>query len=142
MNTITIDRSVGDAVYGQIAQQLRHLIASGALPPGTAIPSVRQLARDLGVSLNTVARAYRLLEGEGFLLILDRAGVTVSAPAKTMDSQARTELVGDLRRVLAQLRQAGMPGDELLEVAREEIRTLDGGSSPGGNIGGIGGSGR
>jgi DNA-binding transcriptional regulator YhcF (GntR family) len=103
---------------------------------------VRQLARDLGVSLNTVARAYRLLEGEGFLLIRDRAGVTVSAPAETMDSQARTELVGDLRRVLAQLRQAGMPGDELLEVAREEIRTLDGGSSPGGNIGGIGGSGR
>jgi GntR family transcriptional regulator len=138
MNTITIDRGFGAAVYAQIAQQLRQLIASGALPPGTAIPSVRQLARDLGVSLNTVARAYRLLEGEGFLFIRDRAGVTVSAPAKTMDSQARTELVRDLRRVLAQLRQAGMAGDELLEVVREEIRILGGGDSQNGSIGGKG----
>lgn len=138
MDTITIDRDLGDAVYAQVAQQLRHLIASGALPPGTAIPSVRQLARDLGVSLNTVARAYRLLEGEGFLLIRDRAGVTVSAPAKTMNSQARTELVGDLRRVLAKLRQAGMAGDDLLEVAREEIQALEGGGSQNGNIGGNG----
>ncbi|MGW8266475.1 MAG: GntR family transcriptional regulator [Longimicrobiales bacterium] len=138
MNTITIDRNLGDAVYAQVAQQLRHLIASGVLPPGTAIPSVRQLARDLGVSLNTVARAYRLLEGEGFLLIRDRAGVTVSAPAETMSSQARTELVADLRGVLAKLRQAGMPGDDLLELVRAEIQSLKGGGSSDGNIGGNG----
>lgn len=127
MNTITIDREHGDAVYAQVAEQLRQLIASGALVPGTAIPSVRQLAQDLGVSLNTVARAYRLLESEGFLLIRDRAGVTVSAPADEMDLEARTQLMSDLRRVLARLRQAGMGSGELLELVREEVGILDGG---------------
>jgi len=126
MNTITIDRDQGDAVYTQVAQQLRQLIASGALATGTAIPSVRQLARDLGVSLNTVARAYRLLEAEGFLLIRDRSGVTVSAPAQEIPDEARSELVGDLRTILARLRQAGMDGDELLRVVQEELEVLDG----------------
>jgi len=133
MNTIHIDRDQGDAVYTQVAHQLRQLIASGALGPGTAIPSVRQLARDLGVSLNTVARAYRLLEAEGFLLIRERAGVTVSAPAEEIPEAARSELVGDLRRILARLRQAGMEKDELLRVVKAEVEVLDGG---------IGGKGR
>ena len=128
MNTITIDRDHEDAVYAQVAEQLRRLIASGALPAGTAIPSVRHLARDLGVSLNTVARAYRLLEAEGFLVIRDRAGVTVSAPAQEMDGEAREELMGDLRRALARLRQAGMDAEELLAVVREEVQHLDSGS--------------
>lgn len=137
MNTIVIDRDHGDAVYAQVAQQLRHFIASGVLQPGTAIPSVRQLARDLGVSLNTVARAYRLLEAEGFLVIRDRAGVTVSAPARTMAEEVRSELVGDLRTILARLRQAGMGSVELLEVVREEVEDLDGASDRPGDAGGV-----
>jgi DNA-binding transcriptional regulator YhcF (GntR family) len=125
MRTITIDRELGDAVYTQVAEQLRRLIASGALPSGTAIPSVRQLARDLGVSLNTIARAYRVLEAEGFLIIRDRAGVTVSAPAQAIDDPTRSELVGDLRTILARLWQAGMGGEELLRVVQEEVEGLD-----------------
>jgi DNA-binding transcriptional regulator YhcF (GntR family) len=128
MNTITIDRDHGDAVYTQLARQLRQLIASGTLAAGTAIPSVRQLARDLGVSLNTVARAYRLLEAEGFLLIRDRAGVTVSAPAREIPAAARRELLGDLRTLLARLRQAGMDSEELLRAVNEEVEGLDGGA--------------
>ena len=135
MNTITIDRDHGDAVYAQVAEQLRQLIASGALPSGTAIPSVRQLARDLGVSLNTIARAYRLLETEGFLVIRDRAGVTVSAPAQEIDELARDELVVILRTVLARLRQAGMDSDELLRTVAEEIEVLDGGGNRAGGAG-------
>jgi GntR family transcriptional regulator len=127
MKAITIDRDLGDAVYAQVARQIRQLIASGALPSGTAIPSVRQLARDLGVSLNTVARAYRLLESEGFLAIRDRAGVTVSAPAREIGDVARAELVGELRTSLARLRQAGMARDEILRVVRAEVEALESG---------------
>ena len=138
MNSITIDRDHPDAVYTQVAQQLRELIASGSLPSGTAIPSVRQLARDLGVSLNTVARAYRQLEDEGFLHIRDRAGVTVSAPADSIDEHTRAELVGDLRKVLALLRQAGMATGELLAVVREEAQILDRRGDHPGESGGAG----
>jgi DNA-binding transcriptional regulator YhcF (GntR family) len=128
MLTITIDRGLGDAVYEQVAHQLRELIASGELAPGLAIPSVRQLARDLGVSLNTIARAYRLLEAEGFLVIRDRAGVTVAAPAAEIEVSARDALLERLRSVLARLRQAGMEIDELRRVTRQEVEALDGGS--------------
>ena len=67
MMTLSIDRAHDTPVYEQVADQIRRLVASGRLNPGTSLPSVRQLASDLGVNLNTVARAYRVLEGEGFL---------------------------------------------------------------------------
>lgn len=127
MLTITIDRDLGDAVYAQVARQMRQLLVSGALAPGTALPSVRQLARDLGVSLNTVARAYRLLETEGFLVIRDRAGVTVAAPAEEIERSAVGALVEELQAILARLRQAGMSSDELLRMVQTEIEALDGG---------------
>jgi DNA-binding transcriptional regulator YhcF (GntR family) len=72
--TVTIDRDQDDPVYDQVADQIRYFVASGVLRPGTALPSVRQLAKDLGVALDTIAHAYRLLESEGFLVIRDRSG--------------------------------------------------------------------
>jgi len=127
MLTLTIDRSLDDPVYEQVADQVRRLVASGALSPGTALPSVRQLAGDLGVNLNTIARAYRLLEGEGFLVIRDRAGVAVSAPANEIEHSARAQLLEQMRVTLARLRQAGMAHEELLSVMRREVLAMDGG---------------
>ena len=95
MNTITIDRDHGDAVYAQVAEQLRQLIASGALPSGTAIPSVRQLARDLGVSLNTIARAFRTASGSGMkrasiLSGLDQSAGDLSMAERTLSRSSST----------------------------------------------------
>jgi len=126
MVTLTIDRDHDDPVYEQVADQVRQLIASGELSPGTTLPSVRQLAGDLGVSLNTVARAYRRLEAEGFLVTRDRAGVTAAAPAKKAELPAQAKLLNDMRATLARLRQAGMATDELLSVMRREVHALDG----------------
>ena len=69
MLTLTIDHSLEKPVYKQIADQVRRHIASGAISPGTVLPPVRQLAVDLRVNLNTIARAYRLLGEENFLII-------------------------------------------------------------------------
>jgi len=124
MMTLTIDRSLDDPVYEQVADQLRHLIASGALSPGAALPSVRQLAGDLGVNLNTIARAYRLLEGERFLVIRNRAGVVVAAPADQIEHSARARLLDEMRATLARLRQAGMATDELLSITRREVLAM------------------
>jgi DNA-binding transcriptional regulator YhcF (GntR family) len=126
MASIAIDRGLDNPVYQQVADQLRRLVASGALGPGTALPSVRQLAGDLGVNLNTIARAYRLLESEGFLVIRDRAGVVVAAPAEEIESSACDRLVDDLRATLARLRQAGMTTEELFTVLRREVVAMYG----------------
>jgi len=124
MLTLAIDRGGEAPVYEQVADQVRRLVASGALDPGTALPSVRQLAGDLGVNLNTIARAYRLLENEGFLVIRDRAGVEVAAPARSVSRAARSTLLEQLRANLARLRQAGMTPEELLRVVRREVEAL------------------
>ena len=126
MLTITIDRDLDEPVYEQVAVQVRWLVASGALAPGTPLPSVRQIAGDLGVNLNTIARAYRLLESEGFLVIRDRAGVFAAAPAEEIENSRRFELLDQIRTAIARLRQAGMATDELLSIVQREVLAMGG----------------
>lgn len=126
MISITIDRAHDEPVYAQVAHQLRRLIASGELTPGTRLPSVRRLASDLGVNLNTIARAYRLLEEEGFLLIRGRSGVKVAAPAEGSEGASHEALMEELHATLARLRQAGLTAAEMLTVVEKEIRAMHG----------------
>ncbi len=58
---IDLDRSSGQPLYRQIERWIRHAIDGGRLPPGTRLPGVRTLARDLGVSVVPVITAYELL---------------------------------------------------------------------------------
>jgi GntR family transcriptional regulator len=104
---IVIDRDRGDAAYEQIAAQIREAIATSALQPGATLPGVRGLASDLGVNLNTVARAYRLLEEQGFVRIRRRSGVEVARPARTVSPHSRDSLEQELWAVLVRMRQAG-----------------------------------
>ncbi len=123
MLTLTINRQADQPVYEQVADQVRRLIASGELAVGTVLPPVRRLAGDLGVGLNTIARAYRALTDEGFLVTKDRAGVRVAAPA-LRPTEPQPELIEGLRVALARLKQAGISGDELSRMATEEISAL------------------
>ena len=126
MLTVTINRNLKDSVYEQVASQIRQLIVSGDLVPGTTLPPVRQLATELGVNLNTVARAYRSLKTEGFLVIQERTGVSVAAPAKSIGPAERNMRLGELRTVLARLRQAGMEPDELQQLIQRELLAVTG----------------
>ncbi len=117
---IVIDWSADEPVYAQIARQIRAAIASGALAAGDLLPPVRTIASDLGVNLNTVARAYRLLDAEGFVAIEEREGVRVQAPARRADRAATETLGEELAVLLARMRQAGVsPVDIRRRVERE-----------------------
>lgn len=97
MITIRLDSPTPLGV--QIAEALRAHIASGTLAPGDELPPVRQLAADLGVNLNTVARAYRELEGQGLLTSVRGRGTRVaSSRAQTVAPMEETHEA--LRRVL------------------------------------------
>ena len=61
---IEIDLTSKIPIYVQLIDQIKHLIALGVLKPDDQLPTVRQLATDLRVNFNTVARAYRLLDEE------------------------------------------------------------------------------
>jgi GntR family transcriptional regulator len=74
---LRIDLRGPTPVYRQIVDGLRALLVSGAFRPGDKLPTVRQMAIDLGVNHNTVAEAYRLLAEEGWLDLKRHHGATV-----------------------------------------------------------------
>lgn len=88
------------AAYEQIHRQICDLIAGGQLSPGDRLPSVRQLARDLGVAPNTVVRSYGELEQDGWVAAMPRRGVVVADGAEQM---AAVERAGQLEWAAEQL---------------------------------------
>jgi len=95
------------------------------LPPAASLPGVRVLASDLGVNLNTVARAYRLLQEEGFVAIESRAGVRVAAPGTHASRELRERLPDELRALLCRMRQAGFTPAVMSRLAQRQIASLD-----------------
>ncbi|MQA60969.1 MAG: aminotransferase class I/II-fold pyridoxal phosphate-dependent enzyme [Actinophytocola sp.] len=75
---ISIERGTGEPIYQQLRKALEHEIASGALNPRLPLPSSRELARELGVSRNTVNTAYQELQAEGFIESQPRRGLFVN----------------------------------------------------------------
>ena len=67
MKVIPIDFRAGSPIYIQIVEQIRQQVASGELKPDDQLPTVRQLASELRVNFNTIARAYRILDEAGLI---------------------------------------------------------------------------
>ncbi len=114
---IRISTGDGVPIYLQIANQVKHLCASGKLKSGDELPPVRTLGEQLLVNPNTVARAYRELEREGVLLTRRGAGTYVSDTGSTL---ARSEKIKILtERIDALLSEAAH-----LRFGTEEIINL------------------
>lgn len=110
---VSVDLDLPTAPWRQVRDQILALVARGALPVGARLPPIRQLARDLGVSPGTVARAYRELEAVGVLRTGRRNGTEV-ARAEVPDPLA--ELAGEYLRSAAAL--GASPAAALDAVAR------------------------
>jgi GntR family transcriptional regulator len=67
LRIFTLQPSSGVPIYLQLIQQVRRMVASGQLPPGTELPSVREVATEYTVNPTTISKAYSLLENEGLL---------------------------------------------------------------------------
>ena len=112
MRTLTIDPSSATPPFGQLRSQLIDQITSGDLPQGTKLPAVRRLAADLGVSPNTVARAYRELESAGYLVTKGRGGTLVAAPPQP-DSLSDA--------YISTMRSLGITEDSILRYTHEAL---------------------
>jgi GntR family transcriptional regulator len=96
---VRIDLRSKTPVYRQVAEGQGREIAAGSWPPGSRLPTVRELGAELRVNFNTVARAYRILDAAGLVSMQQGRGTYVLAPAgpRTMQQlrrQALRELVG------------------------------------------------
>lgn len=125
-----IDASDGIPIYEQISRQIKFAVASEALRPGEMIPSVRELARELAVNPNTVARAYRDLQAEGILEALRGTGMLVTRQAVKQCRADRIELLRQrIRQVFEEACRGQLALDELRVLVNEELARLPESSS-------------
>jgi GntR family transcriptional regulator len=121
-----IESSNGLAIYDQIVRQVKFAVAGEALQVGDLVPSVRELARDLAVNPNTVARAYRELQVEGILAPVRGTGLEVTPQAAKQCAQERVRLIRErLRSVLLEARRSRLEFDEIRALVDEELARLD-----------------
>ncbi len=113
-------------IWRQIEEGLRRLVASRALPPGAAVPSVRDLARDLRVNPATVAKAYQRLVDAGLLETRrgDGTYVAEAAPPALKARERRQVLDAGALRFLGQALEAGAGLEEAEEALRRAWKDL------------------
>ena len=102
-------------IYTQLVDRVKHLVASGVLEPGDQLPTVRQMAAELRVNFNTIARAYRILDEEGVISTQQGRGTYVLEPmppekASRLRSAA---LEGMTKSFLEHAHQVGFRPDEV-----------------------------
>lgn len=119
---ITIDERDRRSLYRQVADEIKGLIAAGELLEGSSLPPVRQVAADLGVNLNTVATAYRVLQREGFIKIKHGSGALVASrvPGQKADEQVQIQL----RAALTDLVLSGLTRAQVNVLVNEMIDGL------------------
>ena len=124
--TISIDKSSGVPIYVQLAERIRFLVRSGELDAGQAMPTVRQLAVQLGVNANTVARVYRDLQVDGLLRLERGVGTFVN---QVNASQARMSDLKLLDRKVTELirlgRRIGMAAAEMSQFIETRWQEVD-----------------
>jgi len=117
-----VDVRNGLAVYDQIVRQVKFAVADGALHSGDMVPSVRELARELAINPNTVARAYRQLQDDGILEAVRGTGLAITAAARRPCQAERNKLIrGRLRLVLEEALGSGLDTADIESLMKEEL---------------------
>lgn len=122
---LSVDPALEAAPFQQISDQLREFVERGELSSGDCLPTVRQLASDLGVAPNTVARAYADLQEGGWLRSDGRRGTRVAESTPADDALERASILSrDLDEAVATLRRRGYSKKEISVALREAARAL------------------
>lgn len=106
-------------IYEQVKTTLRKLIVSGAMSPDEKLPSVRELASQLVINPNTIQRAYRELEQEGYIISIPGKGSYANLSAQ-VDEGRKKELLTAMDEIVAELLYLGVTLDELDRRIREK----------------------
>lgn len=119
---IIIDSGDSVPVFAQIIDQIKSAVLSGDINPGEALPSIRQLANDLELNHNTVAKAYRLLERDSVIQTKGYRGTFIHPDARTnskVDINAWAE--SRLNEVIKQFRKSGVTDSEIRIAFRKAM---------------------
>ncbi|MBX3387232.1 MAG: GntR family transcriptional regulator [Phycisphaeraceae bacterium] len=130
---ITVSLASPVPIHDQLVAELRRLIASGGLRIGHELPPVRQLANDLGINLNTVARAYRELTDAGLLASARGRGTVVIATVERprgRPAEERRRIESTLAAALSDAKIAGLDLDETRTLIDRQLARIWAGDRP------------
>lgn len=114
---IIISNSSGEPIYEQITKQIKSLIFNGELCEDDALPSIRNLAQELKISVITTKRAYVELENEGFIYSVPGKGSYVSVQNKELIKEKRMKLIEDkLSEAINDSRLIGLTLEQLKQM--------------------------
>ena len=123
---LNIDPSSELAIYEQVVRQVKFAVAGEAVQRGELVPSVRELARELAINPNTVARAYRRLQDDQVLQQVRGTGLAVADGAAARCRKDRLKLIrGRLKEVLAEAKQSRLDGEQLRLMVQEELTAIE-----------------
>ena len=118
MNLVNINYRDQRPIYEQVKDQLRRLIISGIMKPEEKLPSVRELAQSLAINPNTIQRAYRELESEGYIYSVPGKGSFVGERVE-IDHKRIDDLFKKLDEAVTELGFLGISGEELCRRIKE-----------------------
>jgi DNA-binding transcriptional regulator YhcF (GntR family) len=116
---LTIDHAASTPPFEQVRRQVAGAVADGSLAPGTRMPTVRALAAELDLAVNTVAKAYRALEADRVIETRGRAGTFVSATGDPATREAQLAAIAYADRV----HHLGVGEAEAIALVTSALRT-------------------
>jgi GntR family transcriptional regulator len=123
---LQIDFQNGLPIYEQVVRQVKFAIAGEDFKEGELVPSVREIARELAINPNTVARAFRCLQDDGVLQTVRGTGLAVAAGAAKRCRTERVELIRTrLEQVLSEATQSRLNFDELRVLVEQTLSIKD-----------------
>lgn len=116
---IIISNSSGKPIYEQITSQVKNLIIMGGLKEGEALPSMRQLARDLHISVITTKRAYEDLERDGFIeTVMGKGSFVARRNHELIREEQLKQVEQHIARAVDIARSSGITQEEVLEMVQ------------------------
>lgn len=112
-------------LYEQLVEQLRRQLTLGSLEAGAVMPSVRQLATELGINPNTIQKAYRRMEEEGMIVSVPGRGSFVSDDLAGMLQKERAGQLEKTRKMLEMCREMGVPQNTVEELVEQVYKEGD-----------------
>lgn len=120
---ISLNMSSDIPIYVQLRNQIVTGIGRGELSAGEPLPSVRQMAQDIGINSMTVNKSYQILKAEGFIEIDRRKGATV-CPVRQRPDSFREKLESELELLSAEACLKGMAQDEFLDICKKMFSSM------------------
>ncbi|MBE6147012.1 MAG: GntR family transcriptional regulator [Firmicutes bacterium] len=121
MLMINLDYQNRTPIYEQIVVQIERYVALGLLSPKEQIPSIRELAQNLGINPNTVKKAYDQLENKQIIITISTKGTFIKDNIENVIQNKKGQLLNDILSKTKELEQLGLTKEQIINHIKEKI---------------------